>query len=1017
MATRSFSITVIRPRDLLLLRVQFVDVDLDQSVAPAVVSGRGGAMMVVHFQPQHIAEQAYWDTGKIVPKPPIPDETPQPPGATASFLAGATRLAFRVPPGTSFPLTLEALLDALESLPLSVSAVAAYEPPFQIGAIGNVFGLNFGTTGVMGLAGRVLNVIANPPPTFGAAVTTILGLNLPPRLAAPSRFQTAIEAPYRLILSPDAQAGWEHASTPVDQGVDRVELWHTRLRSSRPNRDPNVRAIWAAGDDVQNAPQPATTTPPRMALDSRDRNQIVHFTSDHYMPAPFRPKPVETHRLMLTTLGAWLDLEQDWRPPAGWSLEQWRHVATMGRDHYVRVVEAGYLFPFGHRASLVKITERKFRFNEATQGFVAWNFQRMFIIVREPVKSYADRDMPFRTVEIRTRVTPDLAVPTDPAGQLLAPPMVEIFWPRMFVEGGAAVDVPFELAGTDWEGRTIEFRMPLVFVNQTVASRFPDVVAAYNKVPASPRRERALSGQAVAFAVSKASGDTTLEAATITFMAKDAPGLAPSFLPLMEQASVDIPAVQELLGKPVRSTIQFEETYLDGALATGNAIGNAANVYATVGGSLLTFPPDKTGGLVGPDINITALSRSLGPLGGNAAALVTPTGGQLDPADAFKTVELLGGILLSTVIPPLRFDNAASAEGQLPRFRSIRVGNVIETEYLWTLPSDKLNANDLLFTREANAEFRLRAVSRREAGSTAAPQFTTTGKLTNFAVRLIPSFEMARLHFNSVTFTVEPGKKLQTSVDLKSIEFLGILKFVNELRTVLEGSGFSKGPSIDVGTDGVRLAFSLGIPSIGVGVMTMQNISLSSGFFLPFTKDPMNFRFAFCERHQPFTLTVSALGGGGFIAMNIGLEGMKSLEAALEFGACLALNLGVASGSVSIMAGIYYQAKEGKEFELTAYIRACGEMDVLGIISVCIELYIALTYASKGPGSGKYSGKLWGQASVTVKIKIAFFSIPVSVSMERELAGSDPNFTDMVLLPDWIDYCDAFDDYVGVGGA
>lgn len=112
MATRSFSITVIRPRDLLLLRVQFIEVDLDQTVTPAVVSGRDGAVMVVHFQPQHIAEQAYWDTGKIIPNPPIPDETPLPPGGSASFIAGATRLVFRVPSGTSFPLTLEALLDA-----------------------------------------------------------------------------------------------------------------------------------------------------------------------------------------------------------------------------------------------------------------------------------------------------------------------------------------------------------------------------------------------------------------------------------------------------------------------------------------------------------------------------------------------------------------------------------------------------------------------------------------------------------------------------------------------------------------------------------------------------------------------------------------------------------------------------------------------------------------------------------------------------------------------------------------
>lgn len=33
---------------------------------------------------------------------------------------------------------------------------------------------------------------------------------------------------------------------------------------------------------------------------------------------------------------------------------------SLGRDHYVRVVYAGYLMPFGHAASLIKVTERKF---------------------------------------------------------------------------------------------------------------------------------------------------------------------------------------------------------------------------------------------------------------------------------------------------------------------------------------------------------------------------------------------------------------------------------------------------------------------------------------------------------------------------------------------------------------------------------------------------------------------------------------------------------------------------------
>ena len=55
-----------------------------------------------------------------------------------------------------------------------------------------------------------------------------------------------------------------------------------------------------------------------------------------------------------------------------------------GRDHYVRIVYEGELWPFRHSASLVKVTERKFRENNGIVG--GYLIQRMFIVVREPDK-------------------------------------------------------------------------------------------------------------------------------------------------------------------------------------------------------------------------------------------------------------------------------------------------------------------------------------------------------------------------------------------------------------------------------------------------------------------------------------------------------------------------------------------------------------------------------------------------------------------------------------------------------
>ena len=75
-------------------------------------------------------------------------------------------------------------------------------------------------------------------------------------------------------------------------------------------------------------------------------------------------------------------------------LIEWDHLATQGRDHYVKIVYEGYLCPFGHRASLVKVTERKVlapregRRREPAGSPVAYLRERMYIVPREHDKSY-----------------------------------------------------------------------------------------------------------------------------------------------------------------------------------------------------------------------------------------------------------------------------------------------------------------------------------------------------------------------------------------------------------------------------------------------------------------------------------------------------------------------------------------------------------------------------------------------------------------------------------------------------
>jgi hypothetical protein len=190
---------------------------------------------------------------------------------------------------------------------------------------------------------------------------------------------------------------------------------------------------------------------------------------------------------MLSSLGAWLEVDGTWDPPqidpqdpaTKLIVERWRHEAMMGRDQYVRVVYRGYLYPYGHRAVLVKVTERKFFYREDVQtpGLVAYLYQRKFIVVREPTRSYGPRDLPLRTVTFKTRATPNLV---DPAGNGISGLGDKAFWPQIDV-GDGPIDFQFHLTGTDWDGKQVEWTAPLIFVDEHAdLNNVADIVTEYN---------------------------------------------------------------------------------------------------------------------------------------------------------------------------------------------------------------------------------------------------------------------------------------------------------------------------------------------------------------------------------------------------------------------------------------------------------------------------------------------------------------------------------------------------------
>ena len=135
----------------------------------------------------------------------------------------------------------------------------------------------------------------------------------------------------------------------------------------------------------------------------------------------------------------------------------------MGRDQYVRIVEQGYLFPFGHRAVKVTITERKFDRTPLSNAMGAYLRQQVFVVVRRARKALPGR----RTAESPgpPDSLPDRAhqSPGEHAGAGRAPVSAAAAG-RLLAARRGEHDFQFKMVGVDWEGNTSEFTAPLIFV-------------------------------------------------------------------------------------------------------------------------------------------------------------------------------------------------------------------------------------------------------------------------------------------------------------------------------------------------------------------------------------------------------------------------------------------------------------------------------------------------------------------------------------------------------------------------
>jgi hypothetical protein len=743
-------------------------------------------------------------------------------------------------------------------------------------------------------------------------------------------------------------------------------------------------------------PSPATPQPPGLslapfALSTLNPTSLTSDLGSIYFPGIADILRPEVHQL---------------------DLSEWNHIATQGRDHYVRIVYEGELWPFRHRAALIKVTERKFKTHGSIVG--AYLMQRMFIVVRQPLMTFpaTHRGSPFRRVRLTTMVTPDILPPAKIDGTQRS------FWVRV-QSGGSTPRFQFHAVGTDADGRDVDFTIPMIFVSfrdLPHASRLAEIAKEYNKSYAAARANT--FGADVTFASTGGDGaneNTRLPTDNIEFAVN--PEGTPA---IMRRARVHVPQIEDILGKSDPVSIRFFADYVKSGFDAG------AEVFAEVSAESGTFDPlkplanlvaatkavrftsDQAGGISTPDLDVSSLTRKLGPLAGTPAEAVDD---QFDPSSVFPAgmARLFGTFDLADLLPK------ASMSENAPKMRTRIEGDTLVAELDWEPRIDKpLRIPDpsgaIAELEVRSKRLSIRGKYLRPLDGSAEGSFEMTGVMTDFRVGILKCVE---LDFDEFSFDARTGRKTDVRVRLNTsrpIRFSGDLEFVEEIRKIIPPDLFGDGPSLDITSTQVRAGFEIGLPPVAVGVFALRDVSLGASLTLPFADGKPVFDFNVSRRANPFLLSVGIFGGGGFFRLELDTAGLRMLEAALEFGATASLNIGVASGSVHMMAGIYF-ALERRESggDLTAilsgYLRIGGSLNVLGIVRVSVEFNLSFTYL------GDPKNKAYGRATLTICIEVALFSKTVELTVERQFGGSsaDPTFGQLITSPDvWEQYALAF---------
>lgn len=520
----------------------------------------------------------------------------------------------------------------------------------------------------------------------------IVGSPVQASKSVPPADATYLELPTSLYVSPDESGRFRPSglATPLPgqhHDIFRLVGDAGQTRSGMP-----LRAIASRGFTLNTLPghfDPAHADDPdpigfRTSLDMRDRSELVWLTSQWDQPALlgtrdvrtdnggthelgvgiYVPQPFYAGALLLSSMGGTLKSLGRWDPPsltrAGFALsvERWEHRETFGKLSSDALVYKGFLLPFGIRASLLKVPERR-EAKLPELGVLSLPMQKFFIEISDPqvqysesLAPYAGRTWPFLKIELELRGRLQI---DDPTLSGLCGFGQSAF--KICVERGHGYLFGFEIDGDPNRKGTAM----LAFVENTIAhdlTAMTSVTGAFNRsaqatwgqkqLACAPLGQNELSqydmnllNAKVRYAPPRKSDDTSyvttrmgvrlgLHDNLVNSAVIEASGKPPTY-PEMQSASIVIPALNRLTGQdpqmPTEVVIAplFRQVGFD---APGAAtISNESEVFLSLQTPVaMSFSGkgERAGAVGTPNMNAHYLSRSAGLMGQTAQVLHTP---------------------------------------------------------------------------------------------------------------------------------------------------------------------------------------------------------------------------------------------------------------------------------------------------------------------------------------------------------------------------------------------------------